>query len=183
GGSALLSQLGGLFNPGHVSSFTGRVSINRTALHGWLRRPIFGWGAGAFLYVYGAAAGGWIGNLELHALFDSGLAGFLFLVVALLLNAWRAGRQLAGGVGAWTPTHFVLFGLVAAGLALLATYQFTEGTWLGFTWVYFGMLAAAGVTAAAEIRLIPAARDGSGNGAVAFRLGWSKTRTPQSPSA
>ena len=76
-------------------------------------------------------------------MFDTGIVGFLLLLFALIVACRTALRGLRT-VSAWETTHFVLFGLVAAGLALLATYQFTDGTWLGFTWVFFGMLVAGG---------------------------------------
>ena len=70
--------------------------------------------------------------------------GLLLLLVALVAAGRAAFRALLASVPAWEPTHYVLFGLVPAGLSLLVTYEFTDGTWLGFTWVFFGMLVAAG---------------------------------------
>lgn len=151
GGSAFLQQFRGFFHPGQVSSFTGRAHVDRLALQGWLRRPILGWGAGAFVYVFGPGTGGWIGNLELHLLFDSGLIGFLFLAVAFVLAAREGVISLQrAGPAAWSAPDLALLGLLAAGAALLGTYQFTEGTWLGFTWVFFGLLVAAGRVIAAR---------------------------------
>ena len=143
GGSVFVQHAHGFFAAGSTSSFTGRLEVAKLALQGWLRRPIFGNGTGSFLYVFGPTTSGWIGNLPLHLLFDTGIVGFLLLLFALIAACRSALRGLRT-VSAWETTHFVLFGLVAAGLALLATYQFTDGTWLGFTWVFFGMLVAGG---------------------------------------
>jgi hypothetical protein len=66
------------------------------------------------------------------------------LLAALLAAARSAVRALRTAAAAWQTTHFILFGLAAAALALLATYQFTDGTWLGFTWVFLGLLVAGG---------------------------------------
>jgi hypothetical protein len=150
-GSVFMQHAHGFFAAGSTSSFTGRLKVAKLAVQGWLQRPVFGYGSGSFLYVFGPAAGGWIGNLELHMLFDTGIVGLLLLLVALIAAGRPAIRALSGGglsargrTSGWETTHYVLFGLVAAGVALILTYQFTEGTWLGFTWVFFGMLVAAG---------------------------------------
>src|SRR5260370_27470979 len=87
--------------------------------------------------------GGVIGNLPLPILFDTGTVGLLLLLVALVAASRPAIRALRSPAVAWETTHYVLFGLVAAGVALIVTYEFTDGTWLGFTWVFFGMLVAA----------------------------------------
>jgi O-antigen ligase len=134
----------GLFQAGSTSSFTGRLKIAQQALKGWLHRPVLGYGSGSYSYVFGAAAVGWLSNLPLHILFDTGIVGFVLLLLALLAAGWAAFRALGAAVTAWEPAHYVLFGLVAAGLALLVTYEFTDGSWLGFTWVFLGMLVAGG---------------------------------------
>ena len=77
-------------------------------------------------------------------LFDTGIVGFLLLLTALVAAGRPAIRALRSAAIAWETPHYVLFGVVAASLALIATYQFTDGSWLGFTWVFFGLLVAAG---------------------------------------
>ncbi len=143
-GSVFMQHGQGFFQAGSTSSFTGRLKVAELAFKGWLHRPIVGNGSGSYLYVFGPAAGGWIGNLPLHILFDTGIVGFLLLLLALVAAGRSAFRALGTAVPAWESTQYVLFGLVSAGLALIATYQFTDGTWLGFTWVFFGMIVAAG---------------------------------------
>jgi len=144
GGSVFMQHGRGFFQAGSTSSFTGRFGVARLALNGWLHRPVFGNGSGSYVYVLGPAAGGWIGNLELHVLFDTGIVGLVLLLLALVAAGRPAIRALGSAVVNWNTTHYVLFGLVAGALALIVTYQFTDGTWLGFTWVYFGMLVAGG---------------------------------------
>lgn len=144
GDSVFMQHSRGFFAAGSTSSFTGRLKIAQQALKGWLHRPVLGYGSGSYSYVFGAAAGGWLGNLPLHILFDTGIVGFVLLLVALVAAGRAAFRALGAAGTAWEPAHYVLFGLVAAGLALLATYEFTDGTWLGFTWVFLGMLVAGG---------------------------------------
>lgn len=145
GGSLFMQHSHGFFAASSTSSFTGRLTIAKQALKGWLHRPILGQGSGSYGYVFGAAAGGWLGNLPLHILFDTGIVGLMLLLFALVAAGRPAIRALTtAAASSWETTHFVLFGLVAGTLALLITYQFTDGTWLGFTWVLFGMLVAAG---------------------------------------
>lgn len=143
-GSVFMQHTRGFFHAGSTSSFTGRLKVAELALQGWVHRPLFGNGTGSFLYVYGPNTSGWIGNLELHVLFDTGIVGLLLLLAALVAAGRVAIRALRSAVVAWETTHYVLFGLVPAALALIAAYQFTDGTWLGFTWVFFGMLVAGG---------------------------------------
>jgi hypothetical protein len=143
-GSVFFQHARGFFHASSTSSFTGRFAIAKLAIQGWLRRPIFGNGTGSYLYVLGPAFGGWIGNVELHVLFDTGIVGFVLLLVALVAAGRPAIRALRSAAVAWETPHYVLFGVVAASLALIATYQFTDGSWLGFTWVFFGLLVAAG---------------------------------------
>lgn len=143
-GSVLVPAASELVSPGSTSSATGRVSVVRLALSGLERRPILGWGTNAYLYVFGTAGGSWIGNLELHVLFDTGVVGFLLLLVA---GVGALRRQVAGlrtRPVDWTEIHFASLGFLAGGSALLIAYQFTDGTWLGFTWVFFGLLVASG---------------------------------------
>ena len=56
----------------------------------------------------------------------------------------RSVRALRRPLADWTTTHYILFGLLIADLGLLLAYQLTEGTWLGFTWVFLALLVAAG---------------------------------------
>ena len=143
-GSALSQGVRDLIAPGATSSATGRVSVVRLAVNGWLRRPILGWGTNGYLYVYGPSGGSWIGNLELHVLFDTGIVGLLLLLGAFAGAVGRGVSSLLTPPAAWTEAHFALLGTMAGGAALVVAYQFTDGTWLGFTWVFFAVFVAAG---------------------------------------
>ena len=142
-GSVFMQHAHGFFAASSTSSYTGRLKIAQLAFKGWLHRPVLGNGSGSYVYVYGPDGGGWIGNLPLHVLFDTGIVGFILLLVALVAAARPAILALRAAGSSWETTHFVLFALVAAGLAQLLSYEFTDGSWLGFTWVYLGMLVAA----------------------------------------
>jgi O-antigen ligase len=116
------------------------------AVQGWQQRPWLGWGLNQYRYVYPPApqTGFWIPNLELHILFDTGLVGLLFVGGAGVLAVRRGWRAVRGPVAGWSTAQYALFGLLFAGLGLFLAYQLTEGTGLGFTWLFFAMLVAAG---------------------------------------
>ncbi len=143
-GAAFLYPIYGITDPGKVSSFAGRRHIAALAFRGWLLRPFLGWGTGAYRYVYGAAEGGWIGNLVLHILFDTGIVGLLLLAVSAGSAVWKGVGALRLPVSVWQTSHFGLLGLLVGAASILLTYQLTEGTWLGFTWAFFALLVAAG---------------------------------------
>jgi GT2 family glycosyltransferase len=149
-GSALLHGVGNLLAPGTTSSATGRVSEGRAASDGWLQRPILGWGTNAFQYVYGVSGGGWIGNLELHILFDTGIVGLILLGGAVAMAGRRGLSGLTAPPAARGDSYLVLLGTMAGAVALLLAYQFTDATWLGFTWMFFALLVTAGRLAASS---------------------------------
>jgi hypothetical protein len=141
-GSAITERLSGLWELGEVSSFTGRGRIYALALQGWLERPLLGWGTGAFAF-YDTGGDKWIGNLELHVLFDTGIVGFLLLATAVGVAVWRGVRALKVPIGEWDALRYMVGGLLAGALGLFFTYQFTEGSWLGLSWVFFALLVSA----------------------------------------
>lgn len=142
--SSVLDRSQGFFSLDQVSSFVGRGRIYAMALNGWLERPWLGWGTGSYLYVYGVEGGSWVGNLELHVLFDTGIVGLILLAVAAWLAVRRGIRALKYPPARWNTTQFILFGVLVGCVGLFLAYQTTEGTWLGLTWVFFAMLVAAG---------------------------------------
>ena len=129
-----------------VASVAPRRRIYALAFEGWLRRPILGWGAGAFplVYPFSPDGGYWIANITLHILFDSGIVGLLLVATAVSVAGWRALSTILYPPSRWNAVSYVTFGLLCAGLGLLAAFQITDGTWLGFVWVLLGMLVAAG---------------------------------------
>jgi O-antigen ligase len=143
---AFLDRLSELLALDKVPTWLLRQEVLINAVHGWQQRPWLGWGLNSYRYVYPPApqAGFWIPNLELHILFDTGLVGLL-LVAGAVGGAVRGGvRALRGPVAGWSTAQYALFGLLFAGLGLFLAYQLTEGTGLGFTWLFFAMLVAAG---------------------------------------
>ncbi|MGA7732027.1 MAG: O-antigen ligase family protein [Chloroflexia bacterium] len=146
-GSATGDRLGEVLgDPGQAPSLAGRWRVFTDAFEGWLRRPILGWGAGAFPLVYPPPPQGgyWIANIELHALFDTGIVGLALLAVAVVIAGRRAFNAIRYPSALWDAQAFVTFGLLCAGLGLLAAFQVTDGSWLGFTWLLLAMLMAGG---------------------------------------
>lgn len=143
-GDRVEELLGG--NPDQAPSISGRWRVFNDAFAGWLQRPVLGWGAGAFPLVYPPPpiGGYWIANIELHVLFDTGIVGLLLLASAVIVAGWRALQAIRYPTNRWDTQAFITFGLLSAGLGLLAAYQITDGSWLGFTWVLLAMLAATG---------------------------------------
>jgi O-antigen ligase len=80
----------------------------------------------------------------LHALFDTGIVGLLILVAAVVVAGRRALNALRPPPARWDLSNYLAFGILFASLGLLAAFQITDGTWLGFTWVLLAMLVAAG---------------------------------------
>src|SRR5581483_4834293 len=110
------------------------------AWNDFLAHPLLGNGVNVFAQKYTSPAGArdWISNLVLMALHDTGIVG------TLLLGAWLMGLGAAVWhalrVGRGMPRTFLL-ALSIAYVALLFCYQATSVFWLGWNWVYLGLLA------------------------------------------
>ena len=101
---------------------------------------MFGWGAGSFgqQYTYlSINMPAWVGNLEVHALHDSGIIGATGLMVALFVTVARVWRSASRSQD--PEDAAIRLGLLAACVAFLISFQATEATWLGFTWFFFGL--------------------------------------------
>ncbi len=124
----------------------------------FVERPLFGNGADSFgqKYTTTAHTPGWISNLFLMSLHDTGIIGTLTLTVWLAWYAatvYRGWRQTLDGAQAAM--------LLAAGIGLLClfvTYQVTTMLWFGFIWWYFAVLevGAVKVHAPAVVQTRPA---------------------------
>lgn len=144
--SALADRAGELASVDQVPSLLIRQEVMVNSFKGWLQRPLLGWGTGAYSHVFVIAPGApnWIPNIFMHVLFDTGLTGFVLFCGSLGFAVWRAIASIRKPTSSWTTSDFATFGLLLATLALLLTYQLTDGTWMGFTWVILALVAAAG---------------------------------------
>lgn len=140
--SAMNERLDTLSNPAEISSLVGRKRIYLRALKGIGEKPVLGWGTGSFA-AYDDGGDKWVGNLELHILFDTGIVGLLLLAIAVLLPVWRGLKPLRANPVNWGTVQFIMLGLLVGGVGLLMAYQTTEGLWLGFTWVFLSLLVMA----------------------------------------
>lgn len=111
------------------------------AWHAFLQRPLFGNGADAFGQEFTTTAHtpGWISNMFLMSLHDTGIVGTLLLLawlvwyVRTIFNAWR--RAPTGAL------RTMVFALGIGAIGLMIAYQATTMLWFGFIWWYFAILA------------------------------------------
>jgi O-antigen ligase len=138
---------------GQQQTVLERLDTYEKAWEGITAQPLLGNGTGSFgqRYVYRSVnEPGWVGNLELHLLYDSGLiglAGFALFTGVIGGRAARAYRRSRDPLLRGT-----ILALGGGLLSLLVAYQATEATWLAFTWVHLGLLAAATAIAGAVPR-------------------------------
>lgn len=129
-----------------VDSLRLRWITYQDAVAKWLDHPWIGNGPNVFAQrnsldypkILGTRA--WISNAALMTLHDTGVIGFALLGFWFLWigrDAWRAYRRAPPGL-----QRTSLFGLLVGTLVLLIAYQLTTALWLGFTWVYLGLIRA-----------------------------------------
>ncbi len=111
--------------------------------------PVLGLGTSSFqlLYIadsdttYQGLDNAWLGSLFFGIVHDTGAIGmiiFLWLIGTLGRRTWRI---LTAPIRA--PATTAVGALAAGALVMLIAYQFTDASTLAFTWIQFGLLAAA----------------------------------------
>jgi branched-subunit amino acid transport protein AzlD len=111
--------------------------------------PMLGLGTSSFqlLYIadsdttYQGVDNAWLGSYFFGIVHDTGMIGmivFLWFLISLGRRAWRVLAAPARG-----PTTTAVGALCAAVMVMLIAYQFTDASTLAFTWIHYGMLAAA----------------------------------------
>lgn len=142
--TGLAGKIGSLGRMGDDPNVRVRLRTYETAFRIWRESPWLGAGHGAMERIAAVEDRtlAWAGNLEVHALVDTGLLGTAALlgVVALAL-ARLAAFAFRPGCGAEARRRGVER-LAALG-ALLACAQATETTWLAGFWVLLGLAFAA----------------------------------------
>jgi O-antigen ligase len=135
----------GSYDPQADPSLRARAGTLQQAIPGIVAHPIIGNGTGSFGTTYQDSKGnpGWIANLELHVLYDSGLVGLACWLVGLGALFWVALARLRPSAATPPTLKPHILALVAALAGLLVAFQATEGSWLSFPWVYLGLLAGA----------------------------------------
>ncbi|HZS93490.1 MAG TPA: O-antigen ligase family protein [Chloroflexota bacterium] len=127
-----------------------RLEVDENALLHWQTHALTGWGVGAYGEVYrypppDTVHAGWISNLPIHVMYDSGLIGLVAFAVAMVMAVRR-------GIGAWRRSldasyRAMVVGLLLALFGLLLAFQATDATWFAYPWVYLGLLEAAVLSA------------------------------------
>lgn len=117
-----------------------RLDAYARAWQDFLTYPLLGNGANSFAQKYTSPAGtrDWISNLALMTLHDTGIVGTVLLggwLIWLGVETWRALKISS-------PQRTFLMALAIAYVALLVCYQATSVFWLGWNWIYLGLLAA-----------------------------------------
>lgn len=122
-----------------------RLDAYTRAWNDFLASPLLGRGVNVFAQNYTSPSGtrDWISNFFLMTLHDTGIVGLALLLAWLLWLAYETWRALKSPRGNSRP---LLLALSIAYLALFLTYQATTVFWLGFNWVYLGLLRS-GATA------------------------------------
>lgn len=133
------------------SSTAGRLVQMAAAVDHVVDHPILGTGTSSFqllfklsdlgiLINYEDNDVGWISNSPLRILHDTGIIGlgiFLAFIVTLGRAAYRSLKVAS------SSTRVSIAALTAGLLLYAITFQATEATLLTFTWIHFGLLAAA----------------------------------------
>jgi O-antigen ligase len=117
-----------------------RLDAYARAWQDFLANPLLGNGANTFAQKYTAPSGtrDWISNVVLMSLHDTGIVGMALLggwLIWLGVATWRALKISS-------PRRPFLLALAIAYAALLVCYQATSVFWLGWNWIYLGLLAA-----------------------------------------
>lgn len=131
----------------------GRIVQMAVAIQDVQAHPVFGTGTASFQLLFnwedylGEDLGGWVGNTPLRIVHDTGFVGltvFLLFVGSLILAARKTIR--------FSPpkTKYALISLQAGLLLYAITFQSSEASLLAFTWIHFGVLAAAVTSAQAH---------------------------------
>lgn len=124
-----------------------RFDAYTRAWNDFLASPLLGNGANVFAQNHTSPSGtpDWISNFFLMTLHDTGITGLAILLAWLLWLAFETSRALKSSHGVMRT---LLLALSIAYLALFITYQATTLFWLGFNWVYLGLIRAGTLVAA-----------------------------------
>lgn len=154
--SALAGASGGIAELSFARVLTSRSILFRLdayvrAWNDFLLNPLLGNGVNVFAQNHTSPSGtrDWISNFLLMTLHDTGIVGLGLLLGWLGWLAYETWRALKIATG---MLRAMLLALAIAYVALFVTYQATTVFWLGFNWVYLGMLRAGSVQVKSEKR-------------------------------
>lgn len=129
-----------------------RFDAYARAWNDFLASPLLGNGVNVFAQKYTSPSGtrDWISNFFLMTLHDTGILGTIVLLAWL---GWLAVETYTGLKHARGIVQSMLLALTIAYLALFVTYQATTVFWLGFNWIYLGLIRAGGSLESTDTRL------------------------------
>ncbi|MHB0866078.1 MAG: O-antigen ligase family protein [Thermoleophilia bacterium] len=134
----LTDRLLNIFNT-ESSSVEGRSRIQAVALEEWKARPIVGHGV-LSMRVGKLSTRGWLFSTMVQSLHDTGIIGgffFLWIHFAPMVYAFWASTKTKDRL---RKASLVAFGLGTIIIAISS--QLSSFFWLGFPWVYLGILVA-----------------------------------------
>ncbi|MBI2570763.1 MAG: O-antigen ligase family protein [Candidatus Schekmanbacteria bacterium] len=112
------------------------------ALAEWQRRPLFGAGHGAMERLAGEEDNrlAWTGNLEVHLLVDTGVAGLLLILGFFVATGMHLAKRLRCACDA-LDRRYAVEQLAAVAMLFLCS-QMTDSSWLASFWVTLGLVHA-----------------------------------------
>lgn len=141
------SDLGAVNRMLEAQTLASRWVSYRQAWDDFSARPLFGNGPNSFgqKYTTTAHTPGWISNLVLMALHDTGIVGAVLLLGWFALLAWRVLRALIKPPPAPSDSPraalcTLVLGLGIGLLCLLVAYQVTTMLWFGLIWFLLAAL-------------------------------------------
>jgi hypothetical protein len=132
----------------NFSSGTGaaRLSEDTVALHDFKRSPIIGLGTNSYGQRHAAGGStirnpitGYLGNLYVRTLYDSGVVGFVLLLMAFLGGAWPTRVVRRGGTDLAPVAAALSFGFIVMAVAFAAT----DASLQPWPWIVLGLARAA----------------------------------------
>lgn len=141
------SDLGAINRMLEAQTLQSRWVSYRRAWNDFLARPILGNGPNSFgqKYTTTAHTPGWISNLVLMSLHDTGVIGTLILLAWFAVLAWRVlavlrRRPPAETDGQRAALYTMTLALGIGLLCLFAAYQVTTMLWFGLMWYLMAVL-------------------------------------------
>lgn len=121
-------------------TISARVVSYQHAWADFLARPLLGNGANAFAQKYTTTAHtpGWISNLTLMSLHDTGLVGTVILLSWLAWFAWRTSH--AWRYSPASPLRTMVLALGVGLVCLFLAYQATTMLWFGLIWYLLAVM-------------------------------------------
>ena len=147
-GASLVDRLASL-STDSTGTIAYRAAGYAQALSGISQNPWIGFGSNSFgqhfLDPTNTDSGAHLGGLFITTMWDVGLVGFAFLVVAFVTLARMLSRALAS-MNDTVRSQAV--GLSAAFICALVAYQATNGFWFAYNWILIGLTASIPVALA-----------------------------------